>query len=740
MKLILHSVAARLLSPLIASVSALLLATSVSHAEVHKISEPPIPTLDELAGDWMPMDEIANPPSLHNGNNMLIVDRDLTSYFFSPGGWLYNLPAYGDAKEPMLWKRGHPAVKLKLDGVEYPAREVKYSGYRVLRRNSHCNGIEVETDTRILDETRGVLCKITLTNKTLLPRKFRSSLVVSGSLQPDGVGVANTFQRAGTISVIRPTQKPDSVDIDAYIVVGWNYDLELAPGQSTTLAFASGDEVVPLAGTDGFIQGDIGNQKGVATDKRVADWVKNFDALFEACRTTKEKRWIDAFTPGNKHFSGHLPVLKTDNAALKRNYYMGVLTMLAVERTQFPLHPHSFVTNGERDDGTQFYFDISVVPTTWALLEPAGMRATLCRWLVQNVRNGAWLDIRQTQGFDSKTYDHMQGYAYNAWSFLKVADTYLRVTGDLTFLDEKLENGKTVFENMETIATDWETLPKVPGGLIDFGGNECLLECAPSYTHGVAAMNAIGVWQLRTLAAWEDWRGNSEKATVLRSRADAFVPKVMELYKQGDGVWYARQPDGKNTELRHCMDYIFTGDALCQDLSQTQKSEMNRFVQQELFTRDWMRAMSLRDQSAPLTQRADHGPGGSYDVWIPLTVRTMWRMGDRQAAFDLYCHTAVVTREGPFAQAHEFFGPAQDTRDASVRVSEARGSMRESVGGATFAEVVLDTFFGFAPDVSGKKIIADPDVPRPFSGELNNVRFRGKELSLVANNHGVTIK
>jgi hypothetical protein len=695
-----------------------------------------IPSLDEMAGAWMPMDEIINPPSLHNGHNMLIVDRDLTSYFFSPGGWLYNLPAYGDAKEPTLWKRGHPAVKLKLDGVEYPARECRWFGYRSLRRNNYCNGIAVETDSRLLDETRGVLCRIAFTNTTLLPRKFRASLSISGSLQPDRVGVANTFQRAGAITVVRPTRRPDSVDIDAYIVATWNYDLDLAPGQSIVLGFAAGDESVPVAGTDGFVQGDIGNQKSAALDSRVAGWAKEFDAAFASCREAREARWADAFTPGNRHFSGHLPVLTTEDVALNRNYYMGVLGLLCVERTQFRVHPRSFITNGERDDGTQFYFDLSVLPTTWALLEPEGMKATLRRWLVQSVRNGAWLDIRQPNGYDAKVYDHMQGYAYNAWSFLYAADVYLRVTGDLPFLDEKLENGKTVFENMDAAATDWELLPKVPGGLSDFGGNECLLECAPTYTHGVASMNAQGVWLLRTMAAWHEQRGNAEKARSMRARADAFVPKVLQLYKPSDGVWYSLQPDGRKSELRHCMDYIFVGSALHKDLSETQRKEMNRFVRRELMTRDWMRAMSRKDDSSPLTQRTDHGPTGSYDVWLPMTVATMWRLGDPRAAYDLYTRAAIVTREGPFTQAHEFFGPARDTFDGSVRISEDRGCMRESDGGATFAEVVLATFFGFCPNMTGSEVLADAATARPFSGELKNLFFRGKELTLSAGKHG----
>jgi hypothetical protein len=368
------------------------------------------------------------------------------------------------------------------------------------------------------------------------------------------------------------------------------------------------------------------------------------------------------------------------------------------------------------------------------------MKATLRRWLVQNLRNGAWIDLRQTRGFDAKSYDHMQGYAYNACFFLRTVDRYLRTTGDLDFLDEKLENGQTVFEQMNAIATDWESLPLLPGGLRDFGGNECLLECAPAYTHGVASMNAQGVWMLRTLAGWCEQRGLAARAAELRKRADAFVPEVMKLYQAGEGVWSACQPDGRKVEFRHCIDYVFAGDAFVNDLTDSQKNEMNAFVKTELFTRDWMRAMSRMDASAHLTDRNDHGPGGSYDPWIPLTVGTMWRLGDPQAAFDFYRRTAVVTREGPFTQAHEFYGPTRDSASAPVRISSERGNMREATGGASFSEVVLESFFGFAPDASGKTLIADPATPRPFTGELHHLRFRGRQITLHADAHGVTIR
>ena len=45
-----------------------------------------IPTLDEMAGDWIPMKDVVNPPAVHNFHDMLIVDYYLTSFACSPGG------------------------------------------------------------------------------------------------------------------------------------------------------------------------------------------------------------------------------------------------------------------------------------------------------------------------------------------------------------------------------------------------------------------------------------------------------------------------------------------------------------------------------------------------------------------------------------------------------------------------------------------------------------------------------
>ncbi len=670
-----------------------------------------VPSLDDMAGEWIPAATVVNPPAVHNFHDMLLVNRDLTSFFCYPEDWLWR-------KKPRL---GYPPVTLTLDGREFLTTDYRWQAYRALRRNPNCDGLDVESDTRMINEQRAVLVRVRVSNPGNIVRKIELALAAPGQLRTDGVSALNTTQRPNFATVICPVQRPTSVSNDQGRV-SWRWTASLAPGASTVLEFVAGDG-----------HEDAAAQVGEA----VTGWARNFEAEFAGFKQCWQQRWADAFTPGNRHFSGHLPVLVTANAALARNYYMGALTMLVLERTQFPVHPRSFITSGERAPGTQYYWDASMQATAWALLEPEGMKATLRRWLVQNVRSGSDTSLTRTNGYDAQPHDRITGYAFNACTIFQTAYDYLRVTGDLGFLDAKLENGKTVLERLDEIATDWKTLVLPDSRLASYGENHNLLECAPAYIHRVASANAQNVLLMREAAALHDLKGHAVRAKELRDEADRFVPAVLDLYQPGEGVWDGLHRDGQRVELRHCVDYIYVGNALAADLTPTMRREMTEFVKRELFQRDWMRAMSLKDAAAAHSDRPDHGPMGAFDGWIPLTVGAMWRLGFPQDAFDFYCRTAVVTKEGPFAQAREFYGPDRQAHDAPVRVAERQGCMKECISGAAFTDVVLNTFFGFMPALDGKNMLVDPKLPRPFTGSLKNVRYRGTMFTLAANAGGV---
>ena len=337
----------------------------------------------------------------------------------------------------------------------------------------------------------------------------------------------NTNQRPGFVTAICPATKPDAVTNDNGII-HWRWNVSLPAEGSSKIEFVAGD-------------GHAEDAPKVQAD--VMRWSENFSGEFDGFKQCWEQRWADAFTPGNHYFSGSLPVLVTDNAALKRNYYMGILTMLELERTQFPVSPRSFITSGERAPGTQYYWDASMGSTVWALLEPAGMKATLRRWLVQNPRSGQVIYLTETNGFDAKFHDHITGYAFNACTIFKTALDYLRVTGDLAFLDEKLEDGKTVLQRMDEMATDWKTLVHPDSPLADYGENQNLLECAPAYIGRVASCNAQDVWMMR-----QDCRPSRTERPcrprpgTARRRGKTFARRAVALQtRRWRLVWFTRR-------------------------------------------------------------------------------------------------------------------------------------------------------------------------------------------------------
>ena len=676
-----------------------------------------VPQLDEMAGSWLPMKDVANPPDVNNFHDMLLISRDLTSFFCNPEDWLW-------AGEDETFHHGYPPVTLTIAGGEFPATECCWYPYSVLRRNTNCAGFVVQTDTRMINEQRAVMERIEIINPAPNERDVEFTISIPGDLRTDGISVFNIRQRPGFVTAICPTTKPDAVTNDGGMI-HWCWKVSLPAGGKKEVEFVAGDG----RATDGLkVQADV------------MRWGENFPEEFDGFKRCWEQRWADAFTPGNHHFSGSLPVLVTANAALKRNYYMGILTMLELERTQFPVTPRSFITSGERIPGTQFYWDASMQSTVWALLEPAGMKATLRRWLVQNPRSGICIDITRTTGFDENSYDHITGYAFNACTIFKTTLDYLRVSGDTAFLDEILEDGKTVFQRMDEMATDWKTLVHPDTPLADYGANSNLLECAPAYIGRVPSCNAQDVWMMRQDAALQELKGNAARAQKLRNDAAQLLPAVLTLYKRGDGVWYGLHDNGERVELRHCVDYIYVGNALASDLSPDTRREMTNFVKRELLMRDWMRAMSPKDAAAAISDRADHGPMGAYDGWPALTVGTMWRLGFPSDAFDFYCRTADVTKEGPFAQAREFYGPQLNQYDAPVRIAERDGCMKECISGAAFADVAVNVLFGFEPSLDGKTILADPQTPRPFTGRLLHVSFRGRVFTISANDEGASIR
>jgi hypothetical protein len=156
------------------------------------------------------------------------------------------------------------------------------------------------------------------------------------------------------------------------------------------------------------------------------------------------------------------------------------------------------------------------------------------------------------------------------------------------------------------------------------------------------------------------------------------------------------------------------------DLTPTMKREMTAFVDRELKADGWIRAMSLSDPHADVSDRPDHGPKGSYPGWPALAALTMAEFGqyaDMESMFEL-CEPA--TWQGPFPQGFELL-QVPGTDRWIPRIARRECDYNESCGTA-FAEAVVRGLFGVEFDIEGRVVLTAPDAPRPVKAELLHVR------------------
>lgn len=106
--------------------------------------------------------------------------------------------------------------------------------------------------------------------------------------------------------------------------------VNLQAGRNETLQFAmlTGNATWPAAE-----EGKAGVLEAFREMAKPSEWTK----AWEQTAMLWEQRWQQAFTPNNKHFSGHLPTLSSSSAALTRIYYNSLLTAVSLERTNLPL-------------------------------------------------------------------------------------------------------------------------------------------------------------------------------------------------------------------------------------------------------------------------------------------------------------------------------------------------------------------------------------------------------------------
>ena len=692
------------------------------HASLGFAANSDVPTLDELAGEWNPTTDLRSLPAANSSRGELKVTP--------------NLLALENIGFPPLFASGSTGW-LKINGKEVNAEKMRWYPYQVLRRATVADSFEIETAVQLASAENAVLYHLTVRNALTQPQGCEMQITL-GSLPvlvtkkrwrnpspTDAKGYLATVE-SGALAIRNPDKTLTeayafSVAPDSLNAVGnegepaeqgvavWN--LKLAPGETKELSIAL---AYGAKGTD-----------PVATSLRLAgDW-KSASALAKA---DWERHWQAMFEPGNKLFSGHLPTLSTTDAAVRRVYYMSLVSLLSVYRDCFPLQPRVYVSNSPEYNCSMMYFwDTREWATVFSLLDPAMLRKCLLDWLTLDIHKG------YAEDYISGT---LQGpfYSANDYSVFLLAVAYLSVTGDREFLNQKAGE-KTVLQHLNAIATYWKTQVRTGRTLADYGEADNLLECVPTYIHEVPSLNAANVWMMREAAKIDELNHDKLPADQLRTDAATLLPNVLDLYEPGQGCWNSLHRDGTRVPMRHIFDFVTLGMTIPSDLNATIRGEMVSFVKKELLTDFWMRAQSLQDVSAAYSDRPDHGPMGAFTSWPAETAAVFCTFGNYPDAVDIFHRVATATSEGPFSQCRELMGKKPNS---PAKIARRGNQAYNASNAASFAETVIRNLFGYEPDYSTNDALKDfaDSQSRGFSGELRNVSFHGALYNITLDEKG----
>jgi len=586
------------------------------------------------------------------------------------------------------------------------------------------------------------------------------------------------------VTAFRVSPGPDSHTVmNSGGTAQWTRTLQ--PGQNITLTWVM----------------SYGDREAEVTDRAVS-LISTFDSTFMDVNKVWEERWHALFDPSGDLVSGTFPVLETEDEKLKKVYYTGPLTLLYMMHTNLPQHDMVYLTGGPRWGASiTFFWDITEWATLWAVTDPEMMKEHLSAWILidpsmhygkdnfggKGVGNGYsanyWALFQMIRNYVTVTRD---------FAFLEQ-----EIDGKTVL--QHLDNYALNWKNLSPFRQGQSENELYD--LADFGDDEWnLLECVPTYKHIVPSFNAGYAWMMRELADLYEYTGlkgeganergaekegvktterinttegmnttegvkatgevseamarnqeaapaadpssgpaesQAERAEYLRKEADAMIERILDLYA-GDGGWYSLYPGGKKIEVRHCLDFMFLGRYIPEDIPGEIRTEMMDFLYEELMTDTWMRAQSLEDEAADHSDRPDHGPLGAFDGWPAGTMDALTQMGYPGKALDFYRAIEPVTYEGCWAQAHELWGENKYNNKARVRIAQRGWGNRESSGGISISQVMLKNFFGFYPDVKGNVLLKT--APPEFTGKLYHVLFDGEYYTLSAENGKVKMK
>ena len=598
--------------------------------------------------------------------------------------------------EPRLW-----GEKVRTNHYDWLPYQTEQTG--------SLRGVEVAATTTLIYSMRAGLLEMVFRNTSnetkVIPLQFIAN---------DNATYRSTLdyvQNWGFSTVKSKTFVTDEIDGKGILRVQGDYavaigvDIEGTKWEPLTNRFHSTVKLGPGEKISAYLAFSI-EEKGKASQQR--------DALL-----TNPDKYVGEATENYisevRNIYDKLPRFSSSNPGLVSLYNRSLSIFVTIKFTIPELVLNPYYATGAVKGGCQgnYLYNFGQVREIMPLLDPRATKKHIMQFLTTNCVS------------DHYAFFPMTGEAFGPWYMVNdekitaLVYNYVKYTGDLSFLNEQVREGKTVLDLMIESAMRLDDKTK-PVKLIDYGptGDHLELRREFPYNHIMPDINARRYANYERVSKLCEAVGKSQPYLMERARG---VKKLLkeELWDP-DIKWFRFADDKGNKDVRYTVQMfkMFNSDVLDKEIEEGLISHLN---DDEFLSAYGLHSMSKKDIAYDQVD-VDNGGGGICTSFPPLIAEFLYNAGRTEVADD------IMRRILWWGQRMPYFGDSQVANEIDYRTDTP---LQSEIGTGCLAQCILFGMFGVSSDFDGNITINPIKTSLADNLELKGLKIRGKNIDIT---------
>lgn len=410
-----------------------------------------------------------------------------------------------------------------------------------------------------------------------------------------------------------------------------------------------------------------------------------------------------------------LPRFSSNNPSLVSLYNRSLSIFVTIKFTIPELVLNPYYATGAVKGGCQgnYLYNFGQVREIMPLLDPQATKKHISQFLSTNCVS------------DHYAFFPMTGEAFGAWYMVNdekitaLVYNYVKYTGDVSFLNEQVREGKTVLDLMIESAMRLDDKTK-PVKLIDYGpaGDHLELRREFPYNHVMPDINARRYANYERVSQLCEAAGKPQPYLMERARG---VKKLLreELWDP-DIRWFRFADDKGNKDVRYTVQMfkMFNSDVLDKEIEEGLISHLN---DDEFLSAYGLHSMSKKDIAYDQVD-VDNGGGGICTSFPPLIAEFLYNAGRTEVADD------IMRRILWWGQRMPYFGDSQVANEIDYRTDTP---LQSEIGTGCLAQCILFGMFGVSSDFDGNITINPIKTSLADNLELKGLKIRGKNIDIT---------